>query len=529
MHWWMLPSLLGTATSLVTAFYAYRYVRHPANRCMALLALAAAWVCAMQLAGLFKPDDLNYRLLMSRLQYLGFTTGPAMWMLTALTYCGYHRVVKLIRFPVWIIPAVTLIFALNGEWNGLIWERLELRPGSPGLDIQYGPWFRVHVFYVYSVVLTGTLVFSFRFARSGKYWRQLLAVALAPVAVFGLNFNFLLGLNPLPVDPTPAGLAVAALLLTLAVRKRLFTVAPVTLQSTLDSLAEGIIVVGSAGRIADTNRAARELLGIRGSGIGERAEVLLPQMKTVRRGDQSEVALPEGRWVNLRIIPMDDSSRPKTVLVLRDITEERAARERLMQVQRELRELNDRLEEMAHTDGLTGLANRRGLTEALEAEWSRSVRHGRPVSFLILDVDHFKQINDGHGHQTGDQVLRTAGQALRKMTRSEDIAARYGGDELALLLPETDLDTAAGVARRLLTGLLDLHFASPGGDSFGISVSMGLACREPEDSSPEALIARADAALYHTKQHGRGSFSVARGREYQLDGEALRHPQPEEI
>jgi diguanylate cyclase (GGDEF)-like protein len=156
------------------------------------------------------------------------------------------------------------------------------------------------------------------------------------------------------------------------------------------------------------------------------------------------------------------------------------------------------LERLSSTDELTSLFNRRIFFARLEEELARAQRHGLPVSVVLLDVDHFKAINDAHGHLAGDEVLRRLSRVVRESLRVMGVAARYGGEEFALLLPHTTLEGARVVAQRLLVAARSVPFGPTG----TLTVSLGVAeWRAPEAS--DALVARTDAALYEAKRSGR--------------------------
>jgi diguanylate cyclase (GGDEF)-like protein len=161
-----------------------------------------------------------------------------------------------------------------------------------------------------------------------------------------------------------------------------------------------------------------------------------------------------------------------------------------------------RVASQAAVDSLTGLANRRTLDEELVLEWRRAQRVGDSLAFVLLDLDDFKTVNDGHGHQAGDAVLRAVGETLGQGVRQVDLAGRYGGEEFALILPETDLAGALRLAERLRARLEATAVELPSGEtltataSFGVAVSHGL-------SSPEQLIAAADEELYAAKAAGK--------------------------
>ncbi|NGM36539.1 GGDEF domain-containing protein [Methylobacterium sp. DB0501] len=174
--------------------------------------------------------------------------------------------------------------------------------------------------------------------------------------------------------------------------------------------------------------------------------------------------------------------------------------------------LIEHIERTAHTDMLTGLANRRHFETAFEQRWVEARRSGGPLSLLIVDADHFKRYNDRHGHAVGDLVLQALAGALSSSAhRPSDVVARIGGEEFAILLPETDVEGAACVARRVHEVVAGLSVEVDGGGVGPITVSIGLACglvrRTP---SSKDLFRLADAALYEAKVSGRNRTCRAR-------------------
>jgi diguanylate cyclase (GGDEF)-like protein len=159
----------------------------------------------------------------------------------------------------------------------------------------------------------------------------------------------------------------------------------------------------------------------------------------------------------------------------------------------------DSCEEAAFTDHLTGLANRRRFERQLEREVARTRRYGRPFCLLMLDIDHFKQVNDQHGHEAGDEALRRLANALQAGTRGIDTVSRIGGEEFALLLPETDCARGLEVAERLRQEIKDTEIPEAG----HITVSIGLAECTVAFSDARELFSAADAALYEAKRLGR--------------------------
>lgn len=161
---------------------------------------------------------------------------------------------------------------------------------------------------------------------------------------------------------------------------------------------------------------------------------------------------------------------------------------------------------MTVTDGLTNLANRKQLDSLLRDEVPRAMRHGRQLSLLMLDVDHFKNINDTYGHLVGDAVLRSLATILRKRLRPHDTIARYGGEEFCAVLPETDLDNAARIAEELRE-LVAAHTFAANDREVRVTISIGLACLR-QGMQPDDLYRRADEMLYEAKRGGRNRVSA---------------------
>jgi two-component system cell cycle response regulator len=229
------------------------------------------------------------------------------------------------------------------------------------------------------------------------------------------------------------------------------------------------------------------------------------------RSDEVTRSLPV-----LAVVDFDD--RPKVVKALEigvnDILarpidpEELAARART-QIRRKrytdyLRDNLDHSLELAVTDQLTGLHNRRYMQGRLEALTKRAAAGGEPVAALVIDIDHFKKINDSFGHAVGDEVLREFAARLASNVRAIDLPVRYGGEEFVVIMPDTRLKDAQRIAERVRLHVAGSPFRVMGGDELlSVTISIGVAASDGEGDAPQALLRRADEALYEAKAQGR--------------------------
>jgi diguanylate cyclase (GGDEF)-like protein/PAS domain S-box-containing protein len=169
----------------------------------------------------------------------------------------------------------------------------------------------------------------------------------------------------------------------------------------------------------------------------------------------------------------------------------------------ERKQLEEELKRQAHLDYLTGLSNRRHFMEQAEVEFSRAVRHDKFLSILMLDIDHFKQVNDTYGHQSGDAVLRTLAMLCKEVLRNFDIIGRMGGEEFAVVLPETDIEQTLEVAERLREVIAETEVSLPDGSKISFTVSIGVATLVDKNTNIDWLLNQADRALYKAKESGR--------------------------
>ncbi len=170
---------------------------------------------------------------------------------------------------------------------------------------------------------------------------------------------------------------------------------------------------------------------------------------------------------------------------------------------------NAQLYAMAVTDGLTGLYVRRYFDLRMQEEFDQGRRYQRSFSLLLFDIDHFKKFNDTHGHQTGDAVLQQFARLLQENTRKADICCRYGGEEMAVILPETRLEEALVLANKLCLRIRNKTFVSPDDHALRVTTSIGVAEFSEDHTAPEDMVHDADEALYAAKENGRDRVESA--------------------
>jgi diguanylate cyclase (GGDEF)-like protein/PAS domain S-box-containing protein len=290
------------------------------------------------------------------------------------------------------------------------------------------------------------------------------------------------------------------------------------LQAVLDNLPFGMMVVDKAIRCRYWNRQSEALFDLPPGFVhqGIAMEEVLRQIArngiygpgdvedhVTRRlkiigGFQAhafELTRPDGRSLRIMGAPVLIEGEPEGLVLLQeDITEHK--------------NYQATLERLATTDHLTGLLNRRAFLDATEREIRRAHRYGQPLALIMLDVDHFKRINDGHGHPAGDEVLRRIAATCRGMLRDGDLMGRLGGEEFAITLVQPPLQVATAVAERLRKAVseLDIEF---GGERLAVTISLGIAEVGEGIVSLDHLISKADACLYTAKREGRNRACVA--------------------
>jgi two-component system, cell cycle response regulator len=280
--------------------------------------------------------------------------------------------------------------------------------------------------------------------------------------------------------------------------------------SILDNTAEGILVVDSEGIVRYANPAITRMLGCTGDEL--QGTALLRWVKTPQE-DQWVGSVWRDHWLRGEGLRLHDANLQTrdghcvpVALSCSPLPQGQSAMTILAVDMSPVRELHLKLEKLTVTDALTGLLNRRGFVEALQAAIARTQRSGQMSVLLYLDLDGFKQINDQFGHERGDEALRWVANQLLNCLRPYDRLARIGGDEFTVIIEGINgSDDAAAVAQKLISQV------SADQDSFRLGASIGIACLPDCGGTVEDLMRAADAAMYEAKHRGKGQYRFAPG------------------
>ena len=292
----------------------------------------------------------------------------------------------------------------------------------------------------------------------------------------------------------------------------------------MEGIGDGVVVIDRNYTVVQVNSAAAVSLGVEKSEIigrkcyelihrrpspCEAPDIVCPLPAVLETGETNTVlhthidASGNEQYIEITASPVKDAGGETFGMVetYRNIMEKRIDDE-LVSLVKKLNETQMHLKLMSITDELTGLRNRRYIMERLEEEFQRARRSGRPLSLIMLDIDHFKQVNDTHGHLFGDIVLRVVSMRIKSNLRRHDLVGRVGGEEFLVVSPDSSLDDTIVVAERIRTIVNDEPICD-GVRDVSVALSAGVTMMRGDDTSVDILFSRADAALYKAKEEGR--------------------------
>lgn len=438
--------------------------------------------------------------------YLGVVTVPPALFVFSLQLAHLTAWLKRpLTALIYLVPMMVLAVLFTDPYHGLFFAGKRTENSAFILDA--GPMFWVNVAFSYSLVLLSTILMVRTFMRSKGLYRRQIGIILFGMALTWLNsIIFVLGINPLPgADNTPFSFTIAAAAFTYSLlRYHLLDVVPVARDVLIEKMSDGVLVIDDQNRIVDINPAAQGLLQLKGDVLGRTVEKvfsgwpLRDREALISSKGSTNIQLP-GKTVthlNAQSTPILDHKDRLIgrLIVFHDITR--------------MKSIQNQLHLLANRDSLTGVVNRRHFMELAKRELSRAKRYRRDLALILMDMDNFKKVNDTYGHQAGDQALLALKRVCTKGTRTVDIFARLGGEEFVLMLPEIDQDSAASIADRLRESLENTVIRS-GSLKFNVTISMGVTeCCMQKDDTVDAMLSRADKALYRAKKLGRNRVLI---------------------
>lgn len=498
------PFVASLLVSAGLGVYAARRSHVAAASTFAWLMLALAFWTLCYLLEL-SSTTLAGKVFWASAKYPGSASSPVLWFVLSLQLTKHSSWLRsaVFRGVLWAFVIVTCLVVFTNSWHQWYWTDIRLVPGEPESIADHGFYFWIYAAGSYAMVLTSVVLFVRAYWATPHFYRQQ-AVLMALGGFIPLGGRILedfLGLDLFPkVDNIILLLLCSGIFFAIAIfRYGALTILHIAHSLVIQNIEAGIIVLDTEGRVIEVNPYALERMGIaQAQLIGRTLQQALPAWPDLSTPTQ-EITIthaggPAFFHVQSSQIRDTDQSVAGQAIVLFDITA------------RKLAEL--RLEHMARTDPLTEIANRRHFFAMAQVELDRAQRYAHPIGVLLIDIDHFKQVNDRYGHQVGDTALQLVARECQRQLRTSDLLARYGGEELICLLVESSEEGVLATGDRIRRAIAAVQLQSAG-HAVQLTVSIGVAARAALSDVPlDTLIARADQALYQAKAAGRNRVSL---------------------
>lgn len=508
---YILPLFFSASMLLAVAIRAWHYRKERTNRNFFYF-LCSLEIWTVGFAFEILSPTLESKIFWANIQFLGLTTLPIFWLETVMSYTGLGKRMwkQLPLIPIFLLATNLVIWTnpLHHMFRGH--PQLETT-SSPFLILvnDYGPWF-----YAYAAV--GYLPFLFSFLLMGRayhsgqrvYRRQIILLFVSVSVPLGMDMLYTFDLSPIPnFNLTTMFFGLSATVIGAGLfRLRLFDLLPIVQDIVIENMADGVLVLDLQDRIVNINPAAREIIqaqvdssmvGVSIRDATARTPELLKRLQGLNEG-RGEIVLegdPQKYFdINISLVKNPPAKVIGRVVIFHEMTE---------QVH-----LFEEVKRLAMLDPLTEVYNRRHFFQTLVQEIMRVNRYGHSLGLIMLDLDHFKRVNDTYGHIVGDGVLKTVAKICRENVRVIDLVARYGGEEFVVLLPQTPLSQTRETAERLrrMIGDQPLHVHE---FAITLTASVGGTSLPPgEEVSPEDLIESVDQNLYAAKAQGRNCVVV---------------------
>ena len=505
VYYYSLPFFISGAGIIALAWGAWRRRGAQGAGTLALVCFLCGWWSIGE-GLLCLGFDTRTNLRITQVQYLGIALTPPMILLFSITLFGQKdRGGRYLSWLIFLPSFIILLLVWTNDFHHLYYLNVYMSKTGPIplLSLEYGPFFWVFISISYIILMISTLYLIRQAFFSGMVFKAHARIVVVSIAIVWLcSLVYITGNSPVPhLDPTPITFVLVAGTMAWGFfRYRFLDLSPVARAVVFESMADSVLVVDTHQRIVDINPAAEITLDLsRDDALGHYVDEFLqdqPQLlKDLRKSHsvQSDIRISadeKNLTFDARISTLTGKKGRilGRLLVLRDITKRKR--------------LETDLHRLATTDELTGVLNRRCFFDRGVVELKRANRHNRPFCVLMMDLDHFKMVNDTHGHQVGDQVLKVFARTMAANLRAGDLLGRMGGEEFAVIMNEISGKSALDTAGRLCRAAAGARVPVSGGFT-GCTVSIGMAWCRPDEKDLERVIKRADRALYRAKAKGR--------------------------
>ncbi|MGM9949571.1 MAG: diguanylate cyclase [Lysinibacillus sp.] len=439
-------------------------------------------------------------------QYVGIAVAPPLGLLFVMDYLGM-KITKGRVLALLVVPSITLLMVATNDWHSLHYRVFEIDQviGAPYIYQEIGPWYMVHGVFIFSCMFVAFLLGVSRWKETATVYRpQLVALLFSQLLPILTAFLYLLGLTPPGVDPVPMVLWLSSLLYLWSIRSsRLFTLMPIAKDTIFNSINDGVLVLDEARRLVDYNESAKSMFpSLQKSMLGLDFDYLWMEMTgksfsfhVKKESCAEEVQLSHGEvahtyQVRTSLLKLKDDCRGM-LLIFTDITE--------------LKKLQRKLEQLAYHDELTQVYNRRAFFRQCELDFAEAKEASTPFTVMLIDIDHFKTVNDTYGHQIGDQVLIQTVKVCQAQMDEQALFARFGGEEFVVALKGADVLEGVALAERMRVAV-EQHPVMTEEGAVHVTLSIGVA--EAKGETLGQLLNRADQALYGAKREGRNQVCI---------------------
>lgn len=437
------------------------------------------------------------------IEYIGLPLIPAFWLVFSIQYCEKDKMLSYKTYSlIFLIPVITIILRYTNNFHHLFYANVKLYNNGMFnlINIQKGPWYYVNFLYdCLAEVVSGILYWQLFFRSNARIRSQAILMFIASVFPWISVILITLYKTPSGIDIGPFTISISTVVFLVGFfRYNFLYLRPIARDKVFEWSNDGIIILDNNYIIIDFNAIASKILtNLKSNSIGDKFDDYIIDYKVIKssieNSSESQIKIENGgsNYYSVKSMKILNSRNSIIgyLIFLHDIT----AYINTM----------DKLNYLACIDELTGVYNRRYFAERSQNELLRAKRYNHPLSFIILDIDLFKNINDNYGHLAGDEVLKEIGMICKETTRSMDLVGRFGGEEFMILLPETGVEEAEVIAGRLLKKI-EKSETVYSGNIIKVTASFGVTGTSLVDNLDlNTLFKYADKALYNAKDDGR--------------------------